>query len=258
MKMAPYAGTQAVARALRDIGLTHFRPGEGGAGQTIIGRCQRWTNQTFATGAVGDYDGDGDADAVDGWKKAAANGRVVPASKINNYADIPAAVMLFWSGGSKGYGHAAVGIGSGQMISTDLPERGKVGRCPIALCEQKWGHKFLGYATVDGNGYDLGSYLPGGPGMAGGAGAGAPTTPTPTQPQEDDMSAEDRKRLDELESIVKARTTVDGVAVGDGAIIARVKKLEAIVGARTTVDGAAVGDTSIVRRIEALEKAARS
>ena len=150
-RMAPYHGQSAVRRALGFVG-----HGYG------IGWCQMFTNQLFQTGSVGDWDGDRSADAEDGWKKAQAHGHVVHAGNIRSLNSIPASVMLFWTGGSHDNGHAAVGIGHGMMVSTDLPFTGRIGKVSIALPHSRWGLTFAGYATVDGNGYDLGSYRPGG------------------------------------------------------------------------------------------------
>jgi len=143
MRPAPYPGAKAVARAKSHIGRRAFS-----------GMCQAFTVTMFGTGAVGDYDGDGDADAVDGWRKAVARGKVVHASQISDYSKIPAGVALYWSGGSRGYGHAAVSVGGGQMVTTDASAGGVIGQRPI----RGWwarSHRFLGYVLVEGNGYTL-------------------------------------------------------------------------------------------------------
>jgi hypothetical protein len=146
-RMAPYHGQAAVRRARNLVGHSYG-----------VGWCQMFTNQLFATGSVGDWDGDGSADAEDGWKKAVAHGKVVRASNISSYYNIPASVMLFWTGGSHGHGHAAVGVGGGKMVSTDQPRSGRIGLVEISRVRATWGLRLAGYATVDGNGYDLGSY----------------------------------------------------------------------------------------------------
>lgn len=144
VKMAPYPGPVAVDRALAMVGKPYG-----------VGWCQKFTNEIFGTGPVGDFDKDNDADAVDGWKAAKANGKVVTADKINKLTDIPAGVMLYWTGGSHSYGHAAVAVGNGQMVSTDLPTSGKVGKVPITAAHDNWGLTFAGYVLVEGNGYTL-------------------------------------------------------------------------------------------------------
>lgn len=142
VKYAPFTATEAVKRAKKKVGKAEFS-----------GMCQAFTVTMFGTGGVGDYDRDRDADAVDGWKKARDHGRVVPVSLISDYTAIPMGVMLYWSGGSRGYGHAAVSIGRGQMVTTD----GNGRRIAIRNIKGWWArsHKFLGYVTVDGNGFTL-------------------------------------------------------------------------------------------------------
>src|SRR3954464_14724148 len=83
----------AAARARGQVG--HSYP---------VGWCQKFTNEEFGTGSVGDWDGDGDADAIDGWRKAEDKGVVVEADKIKNLHRIPAGTMVYWSGGSHGHG----------------------------------------------------------------------------------------------------------------------------------------------------------
>ncbi len=143
MKIAPHPGASAVARARSYIGKAAFS-----------GMCQAFTVTMFGTGGVGYYDDDGDADAVDGWRKAVDHGRVVHASQIARYEDIPAGVALYWSGGSRGYGHAAVSIGGGRMVTTDAARGGVIGERPI----RGWwasSHQFLGYVLIEGNGHTL-------------------------------------------------------------------------------------------------------
>lgn len=149
-KLAPFPGQKAVDRARTYVGRAAYS-----------GMCQAFTVTMFGTGAVGDYDGDRDADAVDGWRKAVARGRVVKASAIGDFTKIPAGVALYWSGGSRGYGHAAVSIGGGRMVTTDA-SRGLVG---IANIKGWWAgsHTFLGYVEVEGNGHTLRTDVPAAP-----------------------------------------------------------------------------------------------
>lgn len=115
------------------------------------GMCMRFTRMMYGVAAVGDYDGDGDADAVDGWKSAKRK------HPTKDPYDIPRGVPVFWRGGPKGYGHAAISVGGGQMWSTDIQRRGKVDLAPIAEVERKWGLELLGWAE-DINGVTL--YVP--------------------------------------------------------------------------------------------------
>lgn len=120
--------------------------------------CQKFTNECGQTGSVGDWDGDKAADAEDGWKKAVAHGKVVKAADVK-YADIPAGVYHYWTGGSSDHGHAAVGIGGRRIVSTDMtdsgPRYGRIGECDLTMPRVHWGLTYAGYALVEGNGYTL-------------------------------------------------------------------------------------------------------
>lgn len=119
--------------------------------------CQAFCVRTAKINAKGDFDGDRDADAVDGWKKARDRGRVVHASAIKSYKDIPAGTIAYWSGGSRGYGHAAITIGDGRIVSTDAPSWGRIGIVSIEWINLHWGNglKFLGYIVNDGDGHQM-------------------------------------------------------------------------------------------------------
>lgn len=117
------------------------------------GWCLRWVaTEVYAVPGLGDYDGDGSADAEDYWKAAVAKGTAV---KISDPAKIPAGVMIMWTGGSGDHGHAAYSLGGGMMVSTDLPTRGKVGRVKVDDVRRLWGLKLVGYITKSGNGWTL-------------------------------------------------------------------------------------------------------
>lgn len=113
------------------------------------GTCQLWTREIFGAGSAGDRDGDGDADAVDGWKSE-------PDSAKHLYdRNPPAGVPVAFSGGSKGYGHRAVSLGKGQIRSTDMNgpyyKPGVVGTTTIEQIEKQMGVKYLGWSeTITG------------------------------------------------------------------------------------------------------------
>ena len=102
------------------------------------GQCYKFTRQMFGRPAVGDVDGDGDADAVDGWLRATG--------KHPGDRNPPRGVPAFWAGGRKGYGHAAVSLGDGKIRSTDVPVAGKVGTVDLGWVERNWGLRYLGWA----------------------------------------------------------------------------------------------------------------
>lgn len=141
-KYAPHARDHR-ARALSWVGRS-YPPGW----------CLRFqVIEIFGVPGVGDYDGDRAADAEDYWKAAVARGRVV---KTSNPDKIPAGALIMWVDPNRpDYGHAAYSLGSGWMVSTDLPTSGKVGRVRVSDVARKWGHKLVGYVVVDGNGYTL-------------------------------------------------------------------------------------------------------
>lgn len=104
------------------------------------GMCYRWTREMFGLPAVGDRDGDGDADAVDGWR----------AAKHRHPGDRtpPGGVPVFWSGGSKGHGHAALTTFDGRVRSIDTGPSGfgTVGTVDLGWFERHWGLTYLGWS----------------------------------------------------------------------------------------------------------------
>lgn len=100
--------------------------------------CARWTRERFGVGALGDFDGDGAADAEDMWK----------AAKIRNDGDRnpPAGVPVYWGGGSQDNGHISVSLGGGMIRSTDAAGAGRVGTVPLDFPEKQWGMPYLGWS----------------------------------------------------------------------------------------------------------------
>lgn len=133
----PVTRQQAVVNALRSTAYP-------------VGMCARWTREQFGVTALGDFDGDGDADAVDMWK----------ASVLKNHDDHnpPAGVPVFWSGGSKGHGHAAISLGGGMVRSTDAWTPGQVGTVPLSEVAPRWGMTYLGW-TQDLYHHEIGDDL---------------------------------------------------------------------------------------------------
>lgn len=111
-----------------------------------VGMCARWTREKYGLPALGDFDRDGDADAVDMWK-----GCVLKNAGDRNP---PPGVPVFWSGGSEGHGHAAVSLGDGFVRTIDRPRPGLVASVPLGEIEQAWGLKYLGW-TEDLYGHEI-------------------------------------------------------------------------------------------------------
>lgn len=97
------------------------------------GMCQQFTRSAFGVGA---YYGT----AAIAWRNARYK------HPTRNASSIPANVPVYWTGGSRGHGHAAVSIGGGLCKSTDWPSAGRVGVARIADIERVWGHRLVGWA----------------------------------------------------------------------------------------------------------------
>lgn len=105
------------------------------------GMCQQWTRTMFLAPSVGDVDLDGDADALDAWKKER---RRHPGDR-----NPPRGVPLTWSGGS--HGHRAISLGNGKVRSIDVKGPGTVGTVDLEWFEENWGMKYLGWSnTISG------------------------------------------------------------------------------------------------------------
>lgn len=115
----------------RAIGWASARLGDSG----WYNLCQSFVRQSL--GAPG-----GAPSAIAAWNNARYKHRSSPSS-------VPAGVPVFWSGGS--YGHTALSTGGGNVISTDYPVMGRVGRGTIAGISRDWNKHFLGW-TEDENG----------------------------------------------------------------------------------------------------------
>jgi len=96
------------------------------------GMCQQFTRTTFNVGS-------GAPSAAAAWHQA--NKR----HPTNSTTGIPAAVPVFWLGGSRGFGHAAVSLGNGLCRSTDWPSAGRVGTARISDINRAWGQDFQGW-----------------------------------------------------------------------------------------------------------------
>lgn len=105
--------------------------------------CMQWTRLMAGQEAVGDYDGDKAADAEDGWKSST--------SKHPGDREPPAGSMVFYGGGSKDNGHAAISLGpvgeNGQYMirTTDGNGAGQNGTRTLNYPELMWNMPYLGW-----------------------------------------------------------------------------------------------------------------
>lgn len=115
-----------------------------------VGMCQKWTREMFGALSVGDRDGDGDADAMDGWLSEPSSARHPGDRKP------PVGVPLAFSGGSKGHGHRAIsadanGLTRGIDMQNGRYKAGTVGYASIEQIEKQMGLKYLGWTeTISG------------------------------------------------------------------------------------------------------------
>ena len=117
--------------------------------RNVPGTCQLWTRTQYDAPSAGDRNGDGDADAVDGWQSEPA------AARHPGDRNPPRGVPVAFSGGSRGYGHRAISLGDGKIRSTDMTaigyKAGTVGTTTIAQIERSMGVTYLGWSeTITG------------------------------------------------------------------------------------------------------------
>lgn len=94
------------------------------------GKCAQFSRSMAGFGALGDFDGDGDADAVDMLKAT---------TKLQTSWPAPLGVFVFWSGGSNGFGHVAPTVDDrGTVRSTDWPSAGQVNNVNVQTLDRAW------------------------------------------------------------------------------------------------------------------------
>lgn len=60
----------------------------------------------------------------------------------------PRGVIVLWTGGRHGHGHAALSLGDGRILTTDPPGRpGGVGETSITMPRKRWGLTYAGWTT---------------------------------------------------------------------------------------------------------------
>lgn len=110
----------------------------------VPGMCQLVVRGWLDAPSAGDFDGDGMADAEDGWKM-----EPVTARRFDRHP--PAGYPVYYKGGSEDNGHRALSAGNGMIRSTDAPTKGLVGTVPLDWPEKNWGLEYRGWSkTMDG------------------------------------------------------------------------------------------------------------
>lgn len=115
----------------------------------IPGSCQMVTRGYYNAPSVGDLDGDGSADAEDGWKSEP--------EKYRHEGDRnpPRGVPVTFKGGSHDNWHRAISKGNGVIRSTDMDgdkyAPGVTSDTTIPAIEQHMGLPYVGWSdTIDG------------------------------------------------------------------------------------------------------------
>jgi hypothetical protein len=78
-------------------------------------------------------------------------------TKYRHTSTPPKGVPVWWTGGSRGFGHVAISDGGGYVISTDTGGKGRVGRTSIKHITTSWRQTYRGW-TEDINGVRV--YVP--------------------------------------------------------------------------------------------------
>lgn len=128
MKIAPRTREQGLAAALAK---TTNDPG----------MCAATVRTFFGLGPLGDYDGDGAADAEDMWRAA----QIKHPAGTPDGDNPPDGVPVFYLGGSRDNGHVGVAVG-GRLRSTDGGTRGRMGTVALDYPTTAWGHKYAGWS----------------------------------------------------------------------------------------------------------------
>lgn len=95
------------------------------------GMCLQWSRQRAAIGSR--Y-----GDASTAWRNT--NDRH-PGDR-----NPPRGAMVYWTGGSQGYGHIAPSLGGGKVRSTDAGGKGRVATVDLGWVESAWGLPYAGWA----------------------------------------------------------------------------------------------------------------
>lgn len=96
-----------------------------------VGMCLQWSRERANIPAL-------QPDAATAWKHAVHRH---PGDKKP-----PRGAMVYWTGGSKGYGHIAVSLGNGKIRSSDSGGSGRPATVDIDWPTRTWGMPYAGWA----------------------------------------------------------------------------------------------------------------
>jgi len=60
--------------------------------------------------------------------------------------NVPRGAFVYWTGGSRGFGHIAMSLGGGKVRSTDAGGRGKIATVDIGWVSRVWGLRYAGWS----------------------------------------------------------------------------------------------------------------
>lgn len=95
------------------------------------GYCLQWSRERAAIGALF-------PDAATAWRNAI--------HRHSGDRKPPRGAMVYWLGGSHGYGHIAPAVGGGNVRSTDAGGSGRVATVDVGWPERAWGLSYAGWA----------------------------------------------------------------------------------------------------------------
>lgn len=101
------------------------------SGTNDPGYCLKWSRQQADIGPL--Y-----PDAATAWRHAR--------DRHQGDRNPPRGAMVYWLGGSNGYGHIAVSLGDGRVRSTDAGGAGRVATVGVGWIGARWGLPYAGWA----------------------------------------------------------------------------------------------------------------
>lgn len=122
-RRSPRTPAQAVAWAARQV--DHPSQGWKGVCLSFVAQCYGWGGAGVNT-------------AWQSWQQTP--------ERLCHYRGVPlAGALVYWRGGSRGFGHVAISAGSGRVYSTDIKRTGQVDRVTINTITRGWRMVYRGW-----------------------------------------------------------------------------------------------------------------